>query len=124
MSLTDQITSAVHTYLASFEKKDLEGIMSLFADDCWIEDPVGSERQVGRDAVRGFYASAIEMNLTMTLESEIRIAGNEAAFPFRLDAETPDGRLSVRPIDVMTFDDEGRITSMRAYFGPTNQSVG
>ena len=124
MSLSEQITEAVQTYLASLEKGDLEGLMSLFADDCWIEDPVGSERKVGRDAVRSFYAAAIEMNLTMTLESEIRIAGNEAAFPFRLVAETPSGRLVVRPIDVMTFDDDGRITSMRAYFGPTNQSVG
>jgi steroid delta-isomerase len=124
MSLTEKITAAVHTYLGAFEKKDLEGLMALFADDCWIEDPVGSERKVGREAVRAFYAAALEMNLKMTLESEVRIAGNEAAFPFRLDATTPDGALSVRPIDVMTFDDEGRITSMRAYFGPTNQSLG
>ena len=123
MTLTEKITKAVHKYLSSFEKKDLDGIMSIYAEDCWIEDPVGSERKVGREAVREFYALGVDMGVRMTLESEIRIAGNEAAFAFRLEADTPEGRLSVRPIDVMVFDDEGKVRSMRAYFGPTNQGL-
>jgi steroid delta-isomerase len=123
MSLTDKITKAVHKYLSSFEKKDLDGIMSIYADQCWIEDPVGSERKVGRDAIRGFYELGVNIGVKMTLESEIRIAGNEAAFAFRLEADTPDGKLTVRPIDVMVFNDEGKVTSMRAFFGPTNQGI-
>ncbi|HPG24804.1 MAG: nuclear transport factor 2 family protein [Spirochaetaceae bacterium] len=123
MTLTEKITKAVHKYLSSFEKKDLDGIMSIYAEDCWIEDPVGSERKVGREALREFYALGVDMGVRMTLESEIRIAGNEAAFAFRLEADTPEGRLSVRPIDVMVFDDEGKVRSMRAYFGPTNQGL-
>ncbi len=123
MSLAEKITSAVRTYLSSFEKKDLDGILSVFADDCWIEDPVGSERRVGRNALREFYQVAVNMGAKMTLESEIRIAGNEAAFAFRLEADIPDGKLTVRPIDVMVFNDEGKVTSMRAYFGPTNQTI-
>ncbi|MGB0621380.1 MAG: hypothetical protein ACPGVZ_18125 [Myxococcota bacterium] len=39
--LSEQITATVHTDLVSLEKRDLEGLMALFADDCWIEDPVG-----------------------------------------------------------------------------------
>jgi steroid delta-isomerase len=123
MSLTDKITKAVHTYLSSFEKKDVDAIMRLYADECWIEDPVGSERKVGREAIREFYAVAVGMGVKMTLESEIRIAGNEAVFAFRLEADTPEGKLSVRPIDVMVFDDEGQVRSMRAFFGPTNQGI-
>jgi len=123
MSLTDKITSAVQTYLASFEKGDLDAIMSIYADDCWIEDPVGSERKVGREAIREFYKLGIDMGARMTLESEIRIAGNEAAFAFRLEADTPEGKLTVRPIDVMVFNGEGKVISMRAFFGPTNQGI-
>ena len=121
MSLTEKITDAVHTYLSSFEKKDLDAIMGIYADDCWIEDPVGTERKVGREAIREFYQLGVSMGVKMTLESEIRIAGNEAAFAFRLEADTPDGTMTVRPIDVMVFNDEGKVTSMRAFFGPTNQ---
>jgi steroid delta-isomerase len=123
MSLDELITNAVKTYLSSFEEKDVDGILSVFADDCWIEDPVGSERKVGREALREFYQVGVNIGAKMTLESEIRIAGNEAAFAFRLEAVLPNGTLTVRPIDVMVFDDQGKVTSMRAYFGPTNQTV-
>jgi len=123
MSLTEKIVSAVNTYLESFGEKDLDGIMSVFADDCWIEDPVGSERKVGRQALREFYQVGVNIGAKMTLESEIRVAGNEAAFAFRLEAELPNGKLTVRPIDVMVFDDEGKVISMRSYFGPTNQTI-
>jgi steroid delta-isomerase len=122
MSLDELITDAVNTYLSSFEKQDVDGILNVFADDCWIEDPIGSERRVGKEALREFYQGAVGIGATMTLESEIRIAGNEAAFGFRLNADLPNGKLSVRPIDVMVFNDQGKVTSMRAYFGPANQS--
>jgi steroid delta-isomerase len=123
MSLDKLITDAVNTYLSSFEKKDVDGILSVFADDCWIEDPVGSERKVGREALREFYQGAVSIGAKMTLESEIRIAGNQAAFGFQLDADLPNGKLTVRPIDVMVFDDQGKVTSMCAYFGPANQTI-
>ena len=124
MSLDQAITAAVSTYLASFGKGDLEAIIDLYAEDCWIEDPVGAERLSGKEALRAFYQTAIDMGAKGTLESEIRIAGNQAAFAFNMEIETPDGTFSTRPIDVMTFDDQGKILNMRAFWGPANQSVG
>ncbi|MBW2423947.1 MAG: hypothetical protein JRG86_06850 [Deltaproteobacteria bacterium] len=97
--------------------------MSIYADDCWSEDLVGSERKVGREAIREFDKLGIDMGAHMSLESEIRIAGNEAAFAFRLEANTPQGKLSVRRMYVMGFDGEGRVISMRAFFGPINQGI-
>jgi hypothetical protein len=44
MSLEDKIVSAVETCVASFEKKDLNTIVGLFAEDAWIEDPVGTDK--------------------------------------------------------------------------------
>jgi steroid delta-isomerase len=123
MSLTEKITAAVETYLSGLTNKDLEVIMGLFAEHCWVEDPVGSPRKNGREAVRAFYAAAVGMDLVATLEGEIRIAGNQAAFPFRLERKIPDGKMVLHSIDVMGFDDEGRITSMCAYFGDTNRSI-
>jgi steroid delta-isomerase len=123
MSLEEKIVAAIETYVASFEKKELDTIVDLFAEDAWIEDPVGSERKVGRDALRAFYQAAIDMNVKGTLESEIRVAGNEAAFAFTIAVDTGNGTLLIRPIDTMTFNDDGKITSMRAYFGERNQSI-
>ncbi len=123
MSLEDKIVTAIETYVASFEKKELDTIVDLFAEDAWIEDPVGSERKVGREALREFYQAAIDMNVKGTLESEIRVAGNEAAFAFSIAVDTGNGTLLIRPIDTMTFNDDGKITSMRAFFGARNQSM-
>ena len=123
MSLEDKIVTAIETYVASFEKKELDTIVDLFVEDAWIEDPVGSERKVGREALREFYQAAIDMNVKGTLESEIRVAGNEAAFAFSIAVDTGNGTLLIRPIDTMTFNDDGKITSMRAFFGARNQSM-
>ena len=123
MSLEKKIISAVNTYLASFEKKDLEAIINLYAEDCWVEDPIGSEKKIGHDALREFYQIGIDMGAKGTLESEIRVAGNEAAFAFRIELDTGNGIMTIRPIDVMTFNDDGKITSMRAFFGSSNQSM-
>ena len=123
MSLEEKIVAAIETYVASFEKKELDTIVDLFAEDAWIEDPVGSERKVGRDALREFYQAAISMDIKGTLESEIRVAGNEAAFAFSIAVDTGNGTLTIRPIDTMTFNDDGKITSMRAFFGARNQSM-
>ncbi|MBW2424872.1 MAG: hypothetical protein JRG86_11510 [Deltaproteobacteria bacterium] len=57
------------------------------------------------------------MGAKLAFESELRIAGNQAAFAFRLEAKQPNATLSVCPIDVMVFDDEGKVASMRAFFG-------
>ena len=123
MSLEQKITDAVNTYISAFGNSDLEAIMGLYADECTIEDPVGSEPRVGRDAVREFYAGAMGMGVKLKLQSEIRIAGNEAAFAFTGELDTGDGVMEFRPIDVMVFNDEGKVTSMRAFFGASNQGM-
>lgn len=120
MSLEQKITDAVNTYITAFENEDLDAIMGIYADDCSVEDPVGSPVKQGRAAVQEFYKGAIKMKVKLQLEGQIRIAGNEAAFAFSGEVDTGDGIMTFNPIDVMVFNDEGKVTSMRAFFGPTN----
>ncbi|MBT4521116.1 MAG: SnoaL-like domain-containing protein [Halieaceae bacterium] len=123
MTLEEKIVSSINTYLDSFEKKDLDAIIDLYADDCWIEDPVGTEKKVGKDALREFYQLGIDMGVKGSLESEVRVVGNEAAFAFKIDMESGEGTFSTRPIDSMTFNEDGKITTMRAFWGPRNQGM-
>jgi len=123
MSLEDKIVAAIETYVASFEKKDLDTIVNLFAEDAWIEDPVGAKRQTGHEALRNFYQVAIDMNGRGELESDIRVAGHEAAFAFSMTVDVGEDKFVTRPIDIMTFNDDGKITSMRAFWGPRNQGM-
>ena len=48
----------------------------------------------------------------------LRVSGNEAAFQFRLTVAAGDNRMRIEPIDVMAFDDDGKVTAMKAYWSP------
>jgi steroid delta-isomerase len=80
-----------------------------------VEDPVGGEVHIGRQAIHGFYSAVDDVDRECELIS-LRIAGNEAAFQFRLTMTASDGRIVIEPIDVMVFDHEGKIAAMKAYW--------
>jgi steroid delta-isomerase len=43
------------------------------------------------------------------------VAGDRAAFQFRIDVDLGDTTLMLASTDVMTFDDGGKVTAMIAY---------
>lgn len=114
-------TAAVDGYLRGLNEKDLEGILSLYADNATVEDPVGSKIIAGKAAVREFYTGAVGFDLTLTRTGPVRIAGNEAAFPFRLRMEQNGVMMETDIIDLFRFDEAGKIVSMRAFWGPSNR---
>ncbi len=114
------IVSVCNRYVELVSAGDTDGIVDLYADDCWIEDPIGSERKVGKDALRAFYGgiAELEVNPVMTRFGPVCVAGNEAAFQFELVTKADGVSYTLAPIDVMTFDDDGRVTSMKAFWEP------
>ncbi|MCY1384811.1 hypothetical protein D9M69_731090 [compost metagenome] len=73
----------------------------------------------GKAAIFDFYSNAMANGATLQLCAPIRAShGDAAAMAFDAVVQLPEGEARVRVIDVMTFDDTGLITSMRAYFGP------
>ena len=50
----------------------------------------------------------------------LRVAGNEAAFQFRLTVGAGEHRILIEPIDVMVFDDDGKVAAMKAYWSPND----
>ena len=93
---------------------DFEAIALLYAEEATVEDPVGSTPHRGRAAIREFYrASAGAARLE--LEGRVRSAGNAGAAAM-IARPTADPRLRVETLDVMTFGDDGLITSMRAFW--------
>lgn len=91
---------------------DVDGIVALYAEGATAEDPVGTPPHVGLDAIRAFY-EASPSALSAELE-EVRVAGDTAAFLFRAVVQVGDEKREVSPMDVMTFDENARIVSMRA----------
>lgn len=120
MSSAEQNTQTVNRYLEFVGKGQVDDVVSLYATDATVEDPVGSDIHIGHTAIRGFYGS-----LPPKADTEIvtlRALGHEVAFLWTLAIDFGDdaGGMRLEIISVMTFDAEGKIASMKAYWGPEN----
>lgn len=120
----EAMRAAVQAYLDALNAGDLDAIVALYADDAVVEDPVGSVPRRGLAKIRAFYASSLGLKLQVGLEGQIRAVAGEAAFAFSVSFELNGQRTTIRPIDVMRFDADGRIAQMRAFFGPGNIGAG
>ena len=109
------ITDTVNRYIELVEKGSADELAGLYADDATVEDPVGGEVHIGRRAIHGFYSAVNDVQRECELVS-LRVAGNEAAFQFKLTVTAGEHRMVIEPIDVMVFDDSGKIAAMKAYW--------
>ncbi len=115
MADANYIRQVYDRYPEMVTKGDVEGIVELYAEDATIEDPIGSELHRGRDAIRAFYKAAAG-TVTMKRTGPVRVAGNEAATPLVV-LIGPAGKQQVLDIiSAMVFGDDGKITSMRAFW--------
>lgn len=113
-----RMKQALQAYIDAFNRSDAEAIAALYADGATIEDPVGSPLKQGREAIAAFYRMAVKTGAKLKLAAPIRGShGNSAAMAFDVQLNMPEGEAVIRVIDVMTFDDAGLFTSMRAYWG-------
>ena len=114
MVTRDHMVSMCDSYLAAVETRDADEVLALFSDHPTVEDPVGSEPRVGREAVRAFYGN-ITGSVRLQRLGPACVVGNRAAFLFRLDIERDGTRTTFSSTDIMTFDDDGRIAHMMAF---------
>ena len=115
MPSPEQIADTVNRYISLVARGSADDIAELYADDATVEDPVGGEVHIGRQAIRGFYSATDGLERECELVT-LRVAGNEAAFQFRLTIKTGTGGMLIEPIDVMVFGDDGKVTAMKAYW--------
>ena len=114
----DELHGFVQRYLDTVANGKAEDVAALYAEDATLEDPVGcGEVHIGRQAIAGFY-KGMEGDHDITTELlTFRAGGHEAAFMFAI---TVGGAMRIEPIEVMVFDGDGKITSMKAYWSQEN----
>ena len=117
-----RLKEAVRLYLETVNSNDPEAMVRLYRHDALVEDPVGSGTLLrGHDEIRAFYENAFSAPLTVQLETEPRGSfGDTAAYAFRVTR----GAAILKVIGVLTFDEDGLIMSMRAYYGPSDITSG
>lgn len=119
----ERMREAIRKYAEYQGAGDVAGILTLFTPDAFIRDPANGPEHRGHAALAEYYRAGQEASggmIEMILENEIRIAGNQAAANFIVRTARNQPVFRVASTDVMTFNDEGLITSMVAYWGPEN----
>lgn len=128
MTRQQQMKQAMQAYIDAFNRGDHQGIVDLYAETATVEDPVGSPPKQGRKAISDFYAFAMKSGARLRLAAPIRGShGDSAAMAFDVELNMPQGettaRAVIRVIDVMTFDADGKFSSMRAYWGQSDMEL-
>lgn len=121
MTSEKNMKAAMQAYIDGFNRNDHAGIVGLYADDATVEDPVGSPPKKGKAEISAFYEYALKTGAKLSLAAPIRAShGNSAAMAFDVKLQMPQGKALIRVIDVMTFNEAGKFSSMRAYWGPSD----
>lgn len=114
----ERAVAAVEAYVAAFAAGDARAAANLYAPDGTVEDPVGAPVVSGAANIAAFYERAMGMGLRLERTGPVRVAGDSAAFPFRIHYPAGAERRTVEVIDTFRFDDHGRVIEMRAFWGP------
>ena len=116
--------TALEAYVARINSGDRDGILALFAPDATIEDPVGSPVKTG-EAIAAWFGDTVAFGTQIRPVAPIRGShANAAALMFDVTFQSLDGPVMlIRSLDVCTFDPEGRITSLKAYWGAEDVEI-
>lgn len=116
----DDVSKGVLRYLDTVATGSAADVTALYSADATVEDPVGSDPIRGHEAIQAFYASFESLTKSTELVT-VRTCAGQAAFHFSIDVDLGGGvTSSMAPLEVMTFDDEGLITSMRAFWAESD----
>ncbi len=117
----EHMRNAMENYIRFFNEGNLPALLDLFTSDATVEDPVGTPVRQGSAALKEFYEFATNLRPQLHLLAPVRGSmSNASAMAFDVHVNL-NGQLNIyQVIDVMTFDAQGRFTSMRAYWGSLN----
>jgi steroid Delta-isomerase len=117
MPSPEHIKQVLQDYVDAMSVADVDAVMSIYAKNAVVEDPVGSEAYVGHDAIRAFYQGSAGAVAKMVLEGNVRVAQNWGACAMLAYPAGMEDSLVIETLDVMEFDEDGKVISMRAYWG-------
>jgi steroid delta-isomerase len=111
----DAVIEDVFNGLAEF---DVPRVVSHFAPDAVVEDPVGTPPIQGKEAIAAYLRTFPALFSQVKLYSlDVRARGQEAAVKWRLRFKTKSGNVFfLEGVGVFKFDEEGRIQSEREFF--------
>jgi steroid delta-isomerase len=123
----EHMVKAMHSYIDIINGKQPEGAQSLFADNFTLEDPIGTKlwsiiKEYPTDFMEeeGVKFTPLRAELVSPVSTTY---SNQAAMAFKLYMNVGGQEISIDIVDVMTFDEAGKIVAVQAYWGRANVTV-
>lgn len=127
MPTQKHMIKAMHSYIDRINGNHHEGTQNLFADNFTLEDPIGTKLlSIGKEYPANFFAEeAVKFTpLRAELVSPVSTSySNQAAMAFKFYMKVGEQEISIDIVDVMTFDEAGKIVEVKAYWGRENVSL-
>jgi nucleoside-diphosphate-sugar epimerase len=112
----EKIAQVVRSYIELAGHGSADEAAALFADNAIFESPIGGDVHRGIEAIRSAYHSIWDGREQGVNLVSLNVAGGEAA----VHVQVVHSGQRVDVIDVMTFDEDAKISSLRTYWGPSN----
>ena len=121
MPKAEEMRAQMIRYLEAVAAQDVGAVIALCGDTVSVEDPVGGPpgtHVVGREEVRRFFEAGFASSRPRPRREGpiVTTAGDEGAMAFTLFLEINGEATEIDVIDVMRFDEEHRIVSLRAFW--------
>jgi hypothetical protein len=108
---TEKIAQVVRSYIELAGRGSADEVAALFADNAIFESPTGGDVHRGIEAIRSAYHSMWDGREQRVDLVSLNVAGGEAA----VHVQVVHSGQRVDVIDVMTFDKDAKISSLRTY---------
>ena len=121
MPTPDDLRAFAARYADTVASRDADAYASLFAPDAVQRDPASSPPNVGRDAVRAFFAATVGASAGTTFEiRELHTCGDAVALAFTVTVLGEDGGLRIEGVEVFELDADGLIGRATAWWDGTD----
>lgn len=123
----EHMKKAMQSYIDMINKNYHEGTLNLFADNYTLEDPFGTKALT---ISNGFSAEDFEDEEVQFTPKKAELIspistsyGNQAAMAFKLWMDVGGQEVTIDIVDVMKFDESGKIIEVVAHWGKNNVSL-
>jgi len=100
-------------FRAAAESRDFSAFEEIFAEDATFRSPAVFKPYEGRDAIAMLLATVVDVFEDFSYSDQVETAGTAIlAFSARVGDRTLDG------IDLLRFDDEGKVCELAVYVRP------
>ena len=123
MSEYQKAVEIADKYMQFMSTKNYDGVLTLYAENATLEDPVGSEVKQGKAAISDFYHGIGDTELTCNRTGPVRFANREMVFPFECLMTSDEGVMKMEIIDHFVLNEDDLIVAMRAFWGPESASM-